>query len=107
KDSVKFSPSPQFTSADKAFSFKVRGRIELDAAAFNVRRGERDFNNGTELRRARLGVDGKLFTDWAYRLEADVSAGSRDDSSGSELDVKDAYIQYNGFKDLAITVGQH
>lgn len=107
KDSVKFSPSPQFTSADKAFSFKVRGRVELDAAAFNVRRGTRDFNNGTELRRARLGVDGKLFTDWSYRLEADVAAGSRDDSSGSELDVKDAYIQYNGFKDLAITVGQH
>ncbi|HEY4546797.1 MAG TPA: porin [Pedomonas sp.] len=107
KDSVKFSPSPQWTSADKAFSFKVRGRIELDTAFFDVRRGTRDFNNGTEIRRARLGVDGKMFTDWAYRLEADVAAGSRDDSSGSELDVKDAYIQYNGFENLSITAGQH
>lgn len=107
KDSVKFSPAPQWTSADKAFSFKVRGRIELDTAVFNVRRGTRDFSNGTEVRRARLGVDGKMFTDWAYRLEADVAAGSRDDSSGSELDVKDAYIQYTGFENLAITAGQH
>lgn len=107
KESVKFSPSPQFTSADKAFSFKVRGRLELDTTLFNVRRGERDFNNGVEIRRARIGVDGKLFTDWAYRIEADVATAGRDDSSGSELDVKDAYIQYNGIKDLSITVGQH
>lgn len=107
KDSIKFAPSPQFTSADKAFSFKLRGRIELDTAFFDVRRGERDFNNGAELRRARLGMEGKMFTDWGYRLEADVAAGSRDDSSGSEVDVKDAYIQYNGIKDVGITVGQH
>lgn len=106
-EAVKFSPAPQWTSADKAFSLKLRGRIELDTAFFNVRRGTRDFNNGTELRRARLGLDGKMFTDWAYRLEADVAAGSRDDSSGSELDVKDAYIQYVGLKNLTITAGQH
>jgi len=106
-EAVKFSPSPQWTSLDKAFSFKLRGRIELDTAVFNVRKGDRDFNDGTELRRARLGMEGKLFTDWGYRLEADVAAGSRDDSAGSELDVKDAYIQYLGLKNLAITAGQH
>lgn len=106
-EAVKFSPAPQWTSADKAFSLKLRGRVELDTAFFDVRRGTRDFNNGTELRRARLGIDGKLFSDWAYRLEADVAAGSRDDSSGSELDVKDAYIQYAGLPNLTITAGQH
>lgn len=107
KDSVKFSPSPQWTSADGAFSFKVRGRMELDTAFFDLRRGNRDFSNGVELRRARLGIDGKLFTDWAYRLEADLANAGRDDSSGAEVDIKDAFIQYNGFKDLSITIGQH
>lgn len=106
-EAVKFSPSPQWTSPDKAFTFKLRGRIELDTAIFDVRRGTRDFSNGTDLRRARLGLEGRMFTDWGYRLEADVASGSRDDSAGSELDVKDAYIQYLGLKNLTLTAGQH
>lgn len=107
KESVKFAPSPQWTSADKAFSFKLRGRVELDTAFFDVRRGTRDFSNGIELRRARLGMEGKMFTDWGYRLEADVASAGRDDSAGSEVDVKDAYLQYLGFENVAITLGQH
>lgn len=106
-ESVKFTPSPQWTSADNAFSFKLRGRVDLDAGFYNVRKGDRDLSNGVELRRARLGVEGRMFTDWGYRLEADVAACSRDDSSGSELDVKDAYIQYLGVPHLTVTVGQH
>jgi phosphate-selective porin OprO/OprP len=101
-------PSPRFTSDDKKFSFRIRGRAELDYAAFNVRKGPRDFNNGTELRRARIGVDGTMFSEWQYRLEIDVAGAGRDDSGSQELDVADAYVRYAppGAK-YFVTVGQH
>lgn len=102
------SPSPRFTSDDKKFSFRLRGRAEMDFAAFNIRKGPRDFNSGTELRRARLGMEGTMFGDWAYRLEADFAGGGRDDSNTQEVDINDAYIRYAP-KDAKyfVTVGQH
>lgn len=104
---IKFAPAPTWTSADGKYSFKTRGRIEIDTALFNVREGTRDFNNGTELRRARLGIEGTVERDWLYRLEADFAGASRDDLDNQEVDVKDAFIQYRGFDGFKITAGQH
>ena len=63
------SPSPRFTSDDKKFSFRLRGRAEMDFAAFNIRKGPRDFNSGTELRRGKPLTDKLLDyenqTEWA------------------------------------------
>ncbi len=105
---TELKPSPRFTSDDKQFSFRVRGRAEMDYAAFNVRKGPRDFNSGTELRRARIGVDGTMFSDWQYRLEIDVAGAGRDDSGSQEIDVADAYVRYAppGAK-YFVTIGQH
>lgn len=105
---TELKPSPRFTSDDKKFSFRIRGRAEMDYAAFDVDKGPRDFNNGTELRRARIGVDGTMYSDWQYRLEIDVAGAGRDDSGSQEVDVADAYIRYAppGAK-YFITAGQH
>jgi phosphate-selective porin OprO/OprP len=106
--SVELRPAPRFTSDDKKFSFRLRGRAEMDYAAFNIRKGTRDFNSGTELRRARLGIDGVMFGDWGYRLEADFAGAGRDDSNQQEVDINDAYVRYQP-KDAAyfVTLGQH
>ncbi len=106
---IEFKPSPTFTSEDGAFSFKVRGRFEADLGFYDVREGTRQFSNGTEIRRLRLGIEGTAFKDWFYRAEVDLAKGSRTDNTGNELDVKEAIIQYRGFanKNTRLTVGQH
>lgn len=103
---VVFKGGPSIEAADKSWSFKVRGRIEADAAFYDNESGPIDYNDGTELRRARLGVEGKVFTDWQYRLEADFADASTD-TGGNEIDVKDAFISYAGLENTKITLGQH
>jgi phosphate-selective porin OprO/OprP len=101
------NPSPKFQSSGGDYAFKLRGQITADAAAFDNTKGAKDFNSGTQLRRARIGVDGTLDSDWLYRLEVDVANASRDDSATGEVDVKDAYIQYKGIDKTTLTIGQH
>lgn len=74
-------------SADGDFSMRVGGRIQADAATYSE--DLRNQNDGTEMRRARLFVQGQLYDAWKYKLQYDfVSTGS----SG----IADAYIQYTG-----------
>lgn len=100
-------PSPRFRSSNGDYAFKLRGQIAADAAVFDNTGGARDFNSGTQLRRARIGVDGAFDKDWLYRLEVDFANASRDDSATGEVDVKDAYIQYKGIDKTTLTIGQH
>jgi phosphate-selective porin OprO/OprP len=44
-----------------------------------------DDGEGTELRRARLGFEGKIY-DWGYKFEADFAGG--------DADIKDAFLSY-------------
>lgn len=102
-----FKPVPNFQNSKGDYAFKVRGQIAADTAVFNVKKGGKDLNDGTQLRRARLGVDGTIAKDWAYRLELEVGSASRDDNTNNEVDVKDAYAQYKGIENTTITIGQH
>lgn len=109
ESNVVFKGGPAFEAADGSWSFKVRGRIEADAAFYDKDGGNNpvDLNDGTELRRARIGVEGKFAKDYLYRLEADFAKASRNDNTGNEVDVKDAFIAYTGLPNTRITVGQH
>src|SRR5690554_957162 len=108
ESNVVFKGGPAFEAADGSWSFKVRGRIEADAAFYDKDGGNNpvDLNDGTELRRARIGVDGKFATDFLYRLEAEFAKAGRSNNN-QEIDVKDAYIAYTGVEGARITVGQH
>ena len=99
----------QVESADKAFKFKLGGRIHADASfhSGDDYLGEDDdgntipveANDGTEIRRARMRFEGVFYNDWLMRTEADFA----DDN----IRVKDAFIQYLGLnKYVNITVGQ-
>lgn len=83
--------------------FKFRGRLHIDAAGFipedGMKLGNAAFNNGTQLRRARLGLEGGYYDDWRWRLEADFGGAT-------SFQLQDAYLQYRGFKDTIVTVGQ-
>lgn len=89
---VKWKGAPELSSADeKKFKFKVRGRVDTDYNGINQDTPVTFAPDvsATELRRARLGVEGVAFYDVKYILEVDF--GSNDSVS-----VKDAYIQYTG-----------
>lgn len=96
--SVQFSgPAPTFADVNGNFTFKPRGVIQLDYAGYNERAGGYDYNNGTDVRRARFGFDGTAFKDFKYRIEAEYVKGA--------VNLLDAYMSY-GKKNWLVTIGQ-
>jgi phosphate-selective porin OprO/OprP len=91
--------SPTHADPNNQFSFKVRGVVDIDYAAFIEREGGYDYNNGTAFRRARLGAEGTAFTNFNWRLEVDFA--------GNAVSITDAYLQYAGVKPWLFTLGQH
>ena len=65
---VKWKGAPELSSADGKFKMKVRGRVEVDYNKANQDSRITSFPDvsGTELRRARLGVEGVIYYDWKY-----------------------------------------
>jgi phosphate-selective porin OprO and OprP len=85
---VKWAPGPTFASKDGSWSVHVRGRLFVDGGALGDDDDLYKNDNAAELRAARLGIEGGFLQGWRYRLEADFA--------DSDVDVKDAYIQYGG-----------
>ena len=90
---VAWKGAPQFSSADgKKWSFKVRGRVEAEYEHVNQDTAVTTYPDvsATQLRRARLGVEGVAWYDVKYILEVDFA--------NDVVAVKDAYLQYQGVK---------
>jgi len=80
---------------DEKFTTKIGGRVQADAAAYG---GEPDMGDGTEIRRARLYLQGTMYNDWGYKLQYDfIDTGS--------AGIKDAYLTYTGFDNLELKAG--
>ncbi|MCW3798074.1 porin [Sphingomonas sp. BN140010] len=96
---AQFGWVPSTSDSTGAFTFKPRGVVEADGAAFFERKGGYDYNNGTAFRRARLGVEGTAFKWFNYRLEVDFA--------GNAVNLTDAYLQYTKIPKTVLTLGQH
>lgn len=94
---VKWEPAPSLSSPDGRFEMNIRGRLYVDAGFAN---DDNDSMNvdATELRAARLGIEGKAWNDIKYKFEADFA--------GDKTTIKDAYLTWHGGLPAAITVGQ-
>jgi phosphate-selective porin OprO/OprP len=75
---------------------KLGGRLMIDLAKYYE--DEVDLGDGTELRQARLALEGTLDSAWSYELGVDFADG--------DADVKDAYAAYQGFEDVHLQIGQ-
>jgi phosphate-selective porin OprO/OprP len=98
---VEWAPGPTFSSKDGSWSVHVLGRLQVDGGALG---DDDDFyrnDNATEVRSARLGIEGNFLQDWTYKFETDFA--------DSTVDVKDAYLEYGGeFVEPAyVRVGQY
>ncbi|MCX7864054.1 MAG: porin [Novosphingobium sp.] len=81
------------------WSFKPRGRLLFDAGLINAPRSTgRPDGWGNEVRRARLGVEGRMPGGFGYKFEADFAQ--------NEVEILDAFLSYRD-KGLTLTIGQH
>lgn len=90
--------APELSRSD-GWSFKPRGRLQVDVAGVNAPKaiGTDRLGIGTEFRRVYLGVDGKIPGGFGYRVEADLA--------NSSVELTDVYLTYsNG--GLTVTAGQ-
>ena len=95
-------PAPTFSSADGDFTMSVTGRAHWDVGAYNEDTDGPELNDGSNLRRARLGVKGKIMKDWGYEIVLDGG-----DSAADDVDIDTAFVSWKGLKPLTLTLGQH
>jgi len=99
---VKWKGAPEISSKDGKNSMKLRGRLFVDYASVSHKDAAGNNIpsqkiNGTEIREARLGIQGKVAGDFNYQFEAGFI--------GSSVQMKDTFVQYSGLKPLKIKVG--
>ncbi|MDQ0466474.1 phosphate-selective porin OprO/OprP [Caulobacter ginsengisoli] len=99
---------PTFATGDGQFTASIRGVMQLDTAQYfqddnlpaSVTTG-RDLNSGTNFRRGRLGVEGRLFGDFSYNVLLDFGGSGTDGSTT----LHELWLQYEGFKPFKLRVG--
>ncbi len=117
---------PVFTSQNGRFTLTLHTVMQLDSAGYfqgspgptttDLRRSgpalgasasnvdfahARQLKDGTDFRRARIGVDGTAFGDWDYRILFDFG-GSGVENTGQ---LYETWVQYSGFKPFRVRVG--
>ena len=96
---VAWKGAPEFTGPN-GFSFKPRGRLQVDTAGVDGPSGigSKSLGYATELRRAYLGFEGTLPGNFGYRAEVDVA--------NSAVDITDLYLTYKPKPEITLTLGQ-
>lgn len=97
---VAWDGAPKLTG-DGGWSFKPRGRLQVDAGGVNAppTASSKKLGFGNEFRRAYIGFDGTMPGGIGYRVEADIA--------GSSVELTDVYATYKATSGLTLTLGQH
>ncbi|NRB41433.1 MAG: hypothetical protein HRU20_23675 [Pseudomonadales bacterium] len=89
------TPSNSKTSPSE-ISIRLHGRLHIDTGYHKNDKAE--FNNGTEIRRARLNAKGTMGEDWEFRIQVEYG-----NQRGT---LKDAFLSYVGHDNSRISIGQ-
>lgn len=98
---------PALATADGRFTANIRAIVMFDAAKYYQKSNlppqttNRDLNDGTNFRRARFGIDGKLFKDFDYALIYEFGGSGAEDAGH----IQEAWVQYTGWRPWRIKVG--
>ncbi|QQZ41236.1 OprO/OprP family phosphate-selective porin [Pseudomonas sp. SK3(2021)] len=94
----------ELSTTDKAFSFKLGGRVQADYGTFDgyyTRNG--NSADAAYFRRAYLELGGTLYRDWKYQINYDLSRNVGNDSTGY---FDEGSLTYTGFNPLNLKVGR-
>jgi len=112
---------PTIQNPDGRFSATVHGVMQFDAAEYSqrtagppatdLRRGAaatdsaraRDLSSGSDFRRARIGVDGKMFGDFEYNVLFDFGGAGEEDAGH----VQELWMQYSGLRPFHLRIGAY
>lgn len=94
-----------FASSDGAFTLALRSLVQFDSSYFSQGRNPSsvDLNSGTNFRRAQLGFQGTVFTDWTYSFIYDFG-GNGGENRGY---IYNAYIEYDGLRPFGFRIGAY
>ncbi len=92
---ISMAPSLKIESADGNYSTQVFGRVHADITAFQD--DKKDHASGADLRRARLGLKGKLGKDFSYKTQVDFA--------DEGVSLKEVSLTYSGLDAADITLG--
>jgi phosphate-selective porin OprO/OprP len=94
-------------TADGRFTANIRAIIMFDAGKYFQKDNlppvttARDLNDGTNFRRARFGIDGRLFKDFDYAIIYEFGGSGGEDAGH----IQEIWAQYTGWKPWKIRVG--
>lgn len=93
--------APLSEDKENGWSFKPFGRIQYDVGYVGSPEGVEDLGLGfgTELRRARIGVEGTMPGGFGYKVEADFA--------DNNIELTDAFLSYQAMEGLGVVAGQH
>lgn len=109
---------PVVATDDGRFVANLHGTMQFDAAHYfqplagpvttDLRRSAngdaahaRNLQDGTNFRRARIGIDGKLFGDFEYNLLFEFAGSGGEDAAH----IQELWLQYSGLKPFHLRVG--
>ena len=98
---------PALATADGRFTANIRAIVMFDAGKYLQKSNlpattvGRDLNEGTNFRRARFGIDGKLFKDFDYSLIYEFGGSGGEDAGH----IQEAWVQYTALKPWRIRLG--
>ncbi len=98
---------PSLATADGRFTANLKAIVMFDVGTYfqdsNLAApvAVKDLNSGTNFRRARFGVEGKLFKDFDYNLIYEFGGSGGEDAGH----IQEAWIQYTAFKPWRIRLG--
>ncbi len=93
---VRYDEGLRIGLQDKSFEMRIGGLIQADGLMFQ---NSYPIDNDFDIRRARLFLEGRIYRDFSYRLEAELEGSSNDR-------LIDAYINYDGLPWLQLRMGQ-
>jgi phosphate-selective porin OprO and OprP len=93
---------------DGKHSISLNGRLHADYRNFDYNESNKGANTGAasdtfDIRRARIGLKGKLYENYEFEVSADL-AGANNGNTSSVLDV--AFLNINYFKQAQLRLGQ-
>ncbi|THD81158.1 MAG: porin [Phenylobacterium sp.] len=112
---------PSIQSADGRFIANLHAVMQFDAAQYyqrdpgpltsDFRRGAastdtahaRDLSSGSDFRRARIGIDGKVFGDFEYNALFDFGGAGEEDAGH----IQELWLQYSGLRPFHFKIGAY